>query len=107
MAVERKLIKEHKKRVAVREFLHRETERAGFGGVAYRRLGGGIVSTASPAAATVRLLARGQIASFNQWAPNTAFGCANHVLPQDVAAVAEGLLLGTYRFTAYKRARGC
>lgn len=32
MAVERKLIKEHKKRVAVREFLHRETERAGFGG---------------------------------------------------------------------------
>jgi small subunit ribosomal protein S3 len=32
VAVERKLIKEHKKRVAVREFLHRETERAGFGG---------------------------------------------------------------------------
>lgn len=37
MAVERKLIKEHKKRVAVREFLHRETERAGFGGAEISR----------------------------------------------------------------------
>ena len=37
MAVERKLIREHKKRVAVREFLHRETERAGFGGAEITR----------------------------------------------------------------------
>lgn len=37
MAVERKLIKEHKKRVAVSEFLHRETERAGFGGAEISR----------------------------------------------------------------------
>ena len=37
MAVERKLISEHKKRVAVREFLHRETERAGFGGAEISR----------------------------------------------------------------------
>lgn len=37
MAVERKLIREHKKRVAVREFLHRETERAGFGGAEISR----------------------------------------------------------------------
>lgn len=37
MAVERKLIAEHKKRVAVREFLHRETERAGFGGAEISR----------------------------------------------------------------------
>jgi len=37
LAVERKLIKEHKKRVAVREFLHRETERAGFGGAEISR----------------------------------------------------------------------
>ncbi|MHB8604269.1 MAG: 30S ribosomal protein S3 [Thermoplasmatota archaeon] len=37
MAVERKLIREHKKRVAVREFLHRETERAGFGGAEIQR----------------------------------------------------------------------
>lgn len=37
MAVERKLIKEHKKRVAVREYLHRETERAGFGGAEITR----------------------------------------------------------------------
>ena len=37
MAVERKLIKEHKKRVAVREFLHKETERAGFGGADIQR----------------------------------------------------------------------
>lgn len=37
MAVERKLIKEHKKRVAVREYLHRETERAGFGGAEISR----------------------------------------------------------------------
>lgn len=37
MAVERKLIREHKKRVAVQEFLHRETERAGFGGAEISR----------------------------------------------------------------------
>lgn len=37
LAVERKLIREHKKRVAVREFLHRETERAGFGGAEISR----------------------------------------------------------------------
>ncbi|HLE97375.1 MAG TPA: 30S ribosomal protein S3 [Candidatus Thermoplasmatota archaeon] len=37
MAVERKLIKEHKRRVLVREFLHRETERAGFGGAEIQR----------------------------------------------------------------------
>ncbi|HWG91301.1 MAG TPA: 30S ribosomal protein S3, partial [Candidatus Thermoplasmatota archaeon] len=37
MAVERKLIKEHKRRVAVREFLHKETERAGFGGAEITR----------------------------------------------------------------------
>ena len=37
MAVERKLIREHKKRVAVGEFLHRETERAGFGGAEISR----------------------------------------------------------------------
>ena len=37
MAVERKLIREHKKRVAVREYLHRETERAGFGGAEITR----------------------------------------------------------------------
>lgn len=37
MAVERKLIREHKKRVAVREYLHRETERAGFGGAEISR----------------------------------------------------------------------
>jgi small subunit ribosomal protein S3 len=37
LAVERKLIKEHKKRVAVREYLHRETERAGFGGAEISR----------------------------------------------------------------------
>jgi small subunit ribosomal protein S3 len=37
LAVERKLIREHKKRVAVREFLHRETERAGFGGAEITR----------------------------------------------------------------------
>ncbi len=37
LAVERKLIKEHKKRVAVREYLHRETERAGFGGAEITR----------------------------------------------------------------------
>ncbi|HVL47291.1 MAG TPA: 30S ribosomal protein S3, partial [Candidatus Thermoplasmatota archaeon] len=37
MAVERKLIKEHKRRVMVREFLHKETERAGFGGAEIQR----------------------------------------------------------------------
>jgi small subunit ribosomal protein S3 len=37
LAVERKLIREHKKRVAVREYLHRETERAGFGGAEISR----------------------------------------------------------------------
>ncbi|MHB8586014.1 MAG: 30S ribosomal protein S3 [Thermoplasmatota archaeon] len=37
MAVERKLIREHKKKVMVREFLHKETERAGFGGVEIQR----------------------------------------------------------------------
>lgn len=37
MAVERKLIRDHKKRVAVREYLHRETERAGFGGAEISR----------------------------------------------------------------------
>jgi small subunit ribosomal protein S3 len=37
VAVERKLIREHKKRVMVREFLHKETERAGFGGADIQR----------------------------------------------------------------------
>ncbi len=37
MAVERKLIREHKRKVLVREFLHRETERAGFGGAEIQR----------------------------------------------------------------------
>lgn len=37
MAVERKLIAEHKRKVQVREFLHKETERAGFGGADVQR----------------------------------------------------------------------
>lgn len=42
MAVERTLVEEHKKRVMMREFLHQETARAGFGGAEINRTPMGI-----------------------------------------------------------------